>query len=52
MAPLATRAAERYTAARFGADALTRAELDALKAELRSAASQAPSAPSAPSASA
>jgi len=35
--------AERYTAARFGAEAIGREELDALKAELRSAA-QAPTA--------
>jgi transglutaminase-like putative cysteine protease len=41
VAPLALRVAERYTAARFGAEALTRAELDALKAELRSAAAEA-----------
>jgi hypothetical protein len=43
MAALATRVSERYTAARFGAETLSREELDALKAELRSAA-QAPSA--------
>jgi hypothetical protein len=43
MAPLATRVSERYTAARFGAEAISREELDALKAELRSAA-QAPTA--------
>ncbi len=41
MAPLATRVSERYTAARFGAEPISREELDALKAELRSAA-QAP----------
>lgn len=42
-AALAVRVAERYMAARFGPEALTREELHALKAELKSAA-QAPSA--------
>ncbi len=37
LAPLVTRVSERYAAARFGDDALTRDELDALRAELKSA---------------
>ena len=42
-AAMAMRVSERYTGARFGDETLTREQLDALKAELKSAA-QAPSA--------
>ncbi len=37
LAPLVTRVSERYAAARFGDEPLSRDELDALRAELRSA---------------
>lgn len=42
VAPLVTRVADRYAAARFGDEPLSREELDALRGELRSAEPAAP----------